>query len=126
MYYAWEKRSTVTENAEPPNDFVVNSLLKNEIKSRLSRGQRKFSVNKLCELIPDVLVIPKQGMHDSILISSNLSMESLQQLVSEHDDEEDIKIPSYNTNEMLHMDHVALYLRRLILDHKTNKMATLN
>ena len=137
-----------------PKSLTVYLCLKTDIKSRLRRGhavlvsqcwerfqdlcathnvsvpfyfikRRQFFVNKICELIPEVLVIPKQGGEDCVLISSDLSMESIQTIADEEDNEQ-LKIPAYNDNEMLHMVHVALYLRQLILEHTINKTATLN
>ena len=88
--------------------------------------RRRFFANKLCELIPDLILVPKQDRDDYILISSNISAENIAQYRGEDESEGELKIPSYNNNEMLHIVHVALYLHKLSLDHKRNKTATLN
>lgn len=40
-------------------------------------------------------------------------------------DEDNLQLPAYNEDEMIHMVHVALYLRNLILQHAPNNKSQL-
>ena len=57
------------------------------------------------------------------MISSSLSQNDIDELVE--DETDCFTLSTYNNEEMTHMVHVALYLRRLILDHDLNKNAEL-
>ena len=82
--------------------------------------RRSFFLNKLCDILPTITIIPKQGSDedDGLIISSSLSQKDIRDL--SHDDKEDIKLAPYNDNEMLHMVHVALYLNKLIHEQTPN------
>ncbi|MCP3890821.1 MAG: hypothetical protein GY702_18405 [Desulfobulbaceae bacterium] len=87
-------------------------------------AKRKFFLNKLCSIVPDISVIPKKDIdeEDSLIISSCLSPVEVQQVLEV---DEDIRLKPHNQSEMEHMVHVALYLNRLILDHEQNETAEL-
>ena len=40
-------------------------------------------------------------------------------------DEDNLQLPAYNKDEMIHMVHVALYLRNIILQHAPNNKSQL-
>ena len=68
---------------------------------------------KIIQLLLSITVILCQStdLKDDLIISSSC--------------DEELKLPAYNQNEMGHMVHVALYLRKLILEHPLNEKAEL-
>ena len=123
---------------------VVYNPLCQDIKARTSRGQavlvsdswerfkdlcvehkrkiphyfklrRKFFINKLTSLMPNITEVKRHEDGDYILISSTLSYDDFNNVINDEDDHE-LKLPAYSDNEMLHSVHSALRLRKLILD----------
>ena len=77
------------------------------------KARRKFFLNKLCSIVPNISVIPKKDTHeeDSLIISSSLS--PLDVWNSLKVDDQEIKLKPYNISEMLPM-HLLLFLRSCI------------
>ena len=91
-------------------------------------SRRAFFRYKLTQLLPNISVIPRQGtdLGDDLIISSSLSLPDVCDILTENSKEShDLKLPAYNENEMMQMVHVALYLRRHILQHPLNTKAEL-
>ena len=147
------KQTYNRENRE--TEFDLFETLKGEIECRTSRGQavllsecwQRFhnlcddnSVpvplyfktrpslfkTKLLKMLPNVNIIPKQDsdFEDDIIVPSSYSVVDVCDLLT-NEGFEDLNLPAYNENEMIHMVHVALYLRSLILNQEENKRAEL-
>ena len=91
--------------------------------------RRAFFKEKLKQLIPNIEMIPRQSpdLDDDIIIPVSLTVRDKCEVLKEqsHDTDDLLRLPAYNNSEMNQMVHVALYLRRQILDHPTNVKAQL-
>ena len=91
------------------------------------KSQRAFFKYKIIQTLPDITIIPRQStdLEDDIIISSSLSMVDVCALLKDDSNNEKLKLPAYNKHEIGQMAHVALYLRKLILEHPLNEKAEL-
>ena len=88
--------------------------------------RQAFFKEKLKQLIPNIEIIPRQSsdLDDDIIIPVSLTGRDKCEVLKEqsHDTDDLLRLPAYNS-EMNQMVHVALYLRRQILDHPKNVKA---
>ncbi len=93
----WERFVDLCEihNAQVPHYFRV---------------RRKFFLNKVCNIVPNISVIPKQDSNDfdAVIISSSLSRNDVRDLTE--DEKVEIKLTPYNDNKIVHLVHVSLYI----------------
>ena len=111
----WERFKELSEE--------TNSIIPYYFLSR-----RSFFKEKLVQLLPNVQIIHRQSsdLEDDIIISTSLTMRDICDiLTSEGGEPGDFKLPAYNEDEMIKLVHVALYLRKLILDHPAHSKSEL-
>ena len=90
--------------------------------------RRAFFKEHLCKGVKDIMIVPKKSsaLDDDILISSNLSQSDISKIMDDKScDEEEFKIPSYQSSQMHQMVHLALHLKGLIQSHPINNKAEL-
>ena len=80
--------------------------------------RRKHLLNKLCNVVPNLTILPMQDSDDSLVISSSLSINDIRELTE--DEKNEIQPAPYTDNEALQSVHVALNLNRAIHEHKRN------